>query len=218
MKKEQVVLSAQSAPRPRKTNNVTECPLAQVRQAVELTQPHFAARLGVSLSTIKSLERGAMPCSVPMAAKVEYIFGADRKSLLTGTQARTFTGQVYTSAFYGNWKKMIEVDDGEAAVIAEKAAEMVRDIILAANRQKKIFAALAAFEEFSLEYIRESKIVPSLKMVMGPDMIPLYNPTFIALRYILEKRRKASKPKPPASISAPSKTAHSPTKKPTKKK
>lgn len=103
--------------------------LGTIRKATGMTAREFGAAIGVSDALVVQMEHGKRSISPAVAATIMAATGADSDALRQG-KARCLRGRPYTAQSLRDWR---EVGGGHnvVATVADRAAEMVRALVLA---------------------------------------------------------------------------------------
>lgn len=105
-------------------------PLATIRKATGMTVREFGAAVGVSDAMVVQMEHGKRGISPAVATAIMAATGADSDALRQG-KARCLRGRPYTAQSLRDWREVGGTDE-VVATVADRAAEMVRAMVLAA--------------------------------------------------------------------------------------
>jgi DNA-binding XRE family transcriptional regulator len=164
----------------------------QARDKAGMTQEQAAAVLGVSVGTMKAVDSGATRCSPELAAKAEFMFGVDRRTILEGRTAKDLFGNFYTGNSYKIWEQTLTVTNEEFDEIKRNSPSRLAMLLEAGRKSKKLTAVLALFEEMITKAVTELDIRNELKHAWGDQpkskRIPLLESTAFELTQLLKKR------------------------------
>lgn len=85
--------------------------LGKFRERLEMPRPEFARLLGVSVSSIREIERGRLPLSQKLAWRAWQVFGVSPESLYTSEPL--YGGHPYQKFCYRQWKVEKTFFEGE---------------------------------------------------------------------------------------------------------
>ena len=164
----------------------------QVRNRAGMNQSEYADYLGVSLATVKAVDSGITRCSLSLAAKVEYLFGVDRRTILKGTDAQDLLGKPYTEKSYLLWSQLSILSKTEFVAIRHRTLGRVGLLLDAAHQANKVIAVLAILEEAiakaANDLILQKELVAEYANLPKSERIPIANSTFDEVTRILLKR------------------------------
>ena len=164
----------------------------QVRAQAGMELTDFAAELGVSLGTAKAVSSGVTLCSPELAAKLEYRFGLDRRSVLQGKDARDLMGRRYTTESYAAWKRLNVLNKPEFTEIKDRTLRRIGLLMDAAHLGKKEIPVLAMLEEAIAKSFNDlslqKELITAYANLAKSERIPLANSTFDEVKCILKRR------------------------------
>lgn len=133
-------------------------PLRVVRTTIGLTQPQFAAKVGVAEVTIRKIENGGLNMSLDLAQRIRLFTGADSAELLKGKTGKALGsgGAPYTKGTFEYWKKTFFVSSKKNAIKYFNDSNGWLQVLLLASAQPTVGKLPAVYMSF-LEWLEKTK-------------------------------------------------------------
>jgi transcriptional regulator with XRE-family HTH domain len=125
-----------------------------------MTGEEFAAALGISVSSVRNMERGVLAVSGITAEKVFILFGADPKTVVP-RKAQALSAvrpEPYTLQTYQEWLRLTAISEEKVNLKIEKQLIRMRFLLKAAHMHGTFFAMDLQVTRWREQLARQSKL------------------------------------------------------------
>lgn len=156
---------------PKMASKYTSSPIYQVREAVGMTGEEFAALLGISVGSLRNMERGTLAVSDSMAEKLFIAFGVDPKTVKAkeGRAQAEVGGRPYDRGTYDEWRHLTTVENSKVQDMIDNRLKRVKWVLEAAVLNGSIFGVDLLIDLAVQRIVRQCRLEDMIRTRLRQD-------------------------------------------------